>query len=88
MYKVSIKEEAKKDIYKLPNNETLGIYKKLQLLSSNPRPVGCKKLVGSEDAYRVAKGDYRVLYTVNDRNKEIKVYKVKHRREAYRNLWF
>ncbi|TMA08751.1 MAG: hypothetical protein E6J89_14175 [Deltaproteobacteria bacterium] len=29
-------------------------------------------------------GDYRVLYTIDDRTKHVFVYSVAHRREAYR----
>ena len=53
-------------------------------LASNPRPAQVEKLAGSENAYRIRRGDYRVLFTVDDQKKAVVVYKVAHRREVYR----
>ncbi|OGQ08691.1 MAG: hypothetical protein A3G32_09305 [Deltaproteobacteria bacterium RIFCSPLOWO2_12_FULL_40_28] len=52
-------------------------------LEKNPRPVGCKKMIG-EDSYRIRMGDYRILYRISDSEKRIYIYRVKHRREVYR----
>ena len=41
---------------------------------------------GLEDVYRVRIGDYRVLYAVDDLAQTVTVVRVKHRREAYRDL--
>jgi mRNA interferase RelE/StbE len=49
----------------------------------NPRPARVRKLQGTE-GYRLRVGDYRVLYTVDDRSQTVVVYSVAHRREAYR----
>jgi mRNA interferase RelE/StbE len=53
-------------------------------LAENPRPPGCRKLVGGEGDWRLRVGDYRVLYEINDMRKVVRVLHVKHRREAYR----
>jgi mRNA interferase RelE/StbE len=53
-------------------------------LAENPRPPGCRKLVGGEGDWRLRVGDYRVLYEINDTRKVVRVLHVKHRREAYR----
>lgn len=88
MCKVIILKEAQKDIHRLPHDEIPGVMRKISSLVITPRPFNCKKLVGSYNAYRIVKGDYRILYTVDDGNKEVKIHRVKHRREAYRSLWF
>ncbi len=88
MYKVIIKKEAQKDIRKLPPDEIPGIIKKAYSLEENPRPFGCKKLRGSSEGYRVVKGDHRILYTIDDNAREVRIYRVRHRREVYRRLWF
>lgn len=49
-----------------------------------PRPDGCRKLVGSEDTFRIRIGDYRVIYTVDDENRDVVIETIRHRREAYR----
>ena len=52
-------------------------------LADDPRPAGCAKLEGME-AYRVRQGDYRILYTVNDREVVVEVIRVGHRSDVYR----
>lgn len=49
-----------------------------------PRPVGVKKLTGSEDSYRIRVGAYRVLYRIKDRELIVLVIRIAHRRDAYR----
>lgn len=55
----------------------------LEALGKNPRPQGAIKL-SAEEGHRVRMGSYRVLYRIDDRMKVVFVYRVKHRREAYR----
>jgi mRNA interferase RelE/StbE len=86
LYKVIIKKEAQRGIRKLPPDEIPGIIKKAYTLENNPRPFGCEKLKGSTDGYRVPKGDYRILYTIDDGTKKVRIYRVGHRREVYRGL--
>ena len=35
-------------------------------LASEPRPVGCLKLVGEVDQWRIRVGDWRILYSIDD----------------------
>ena len=56
----------------------------LQELADSPRPKGVKKLVGQENEWRIRVGDYRVLYEVDDATRIVKIFRIAHRREAYR----
>lgn len=82
-YEICFKKSAFKEIEKLPtlvqNNITLAIAQ----LANNPRPSGCKKLQGSDDYWRIRSGDYRVIYTIEDRVLFIEIIKVAHRKEVY-----
>jgi mRNA interferase RelE/StbE len=49
-------------------------------LRENPRPAGVKKLIGQE-VYRIRLGDYRVLYSVDDKAKEVRIEAVRKRDE-------
>jgi mRNA interferase RelE/StbE len=51
--------------------------------SRPPRPPDSKKLRGSTD-YSLRVGTYRILYDIDDAARSVTVYRVKHRREAYR----
>jgi mRNA interferase RelE/StbE len=35
-------------------------------LGDNPRPHGCLKLKGEENAWRIRVGDYRIIYEIHD----------------------
>ncbi len=53
-------------------------------LITEPRPSGCKKLVGADDLWRVRVGDWRIVYAIRDRELLVLVVRVAHRREVYR----
>ena len=82
-YKLQIKPSAVKDIEALPQKDRRRVVAKIQRLAANARPLGCEKLSGHE-LYRVRRGNYRILYTVQDAELVIVVIKVGHRREVYR----
>ena len=81
-YKIEIKKSATKEIAKLPKNILKRILNKIQSLSSNPRPNGCKKLTADEK-YRVRVGNHRILYSIEDEKLVIYVVKVGHRKKVY-----
>lgn len=53
-------------------------------LSSDPRPAGSKKLAGTDRAWRIRAGDYRVIYEIRDDILTVTVVRAAHRRDAYR----
>jgi mRNA interferase RelE/StbE len=53
-------------------------------LQSEPRPSGVKKLSGLHQDWRVRVGDYRILYVIDDDQQQITIWRIAHRREAYR----
>jgi mRNA interferase RelE/StbE len=83
MYKLRILPAAEKDLDALPHKVFTAIKSKVLRLSDNPRPYGVIKLTNDE-AYRIRLWDYRVLYRINDKSKEVFIYRIKHRKEAYR----
>jgi mRNA interferase RelE/StbE len=53
-------------------------------LRENPRPQGVKKLAGEENLYRIREGDYRLIYTIGDKELIVLVVKIGDRKEIYR----
>ena len=53
-------------------------------LVENPFSHGVEKLSGSEHAYRIRLGDYRIVYEVVAESKLIEVQRVRHRKDVYR----
>jgi mRNA interferase RelE/StbE len=68
----------------LPRKDQQRIRAVIVLLADNPRPPGCRQLVGEEHAYRVRSGDCRIIYDVYDDRLLVQVVRVGHRREVYR----
>jgi mRNA interferase RelE/StbE len=56
----------------------------IRALAADPRPPGCRKLVGGTDYFRIRVGNYRVLYEVRDRDVLVLVIKIGRRGEVYR----
>ena len=82
-YKVEVIPSAQKDMDNLEKRFFEQIKDKINSLKSNPRPSNCLKLT-AEEGYRIRSGDYRILYRIDDKNKAIYIYRIKHRKESYR----
>ena len=82
-YEVTFARSARKELERL--NRPLGsrIFRRIELLRSNPRPAGCRKLEGAEDLWRIRIGDYRIIYSVDDSRRIVDVSAVRHRSDAY-----
>lgn len=84
MHEVLLETSAERDLKRLPANIFDRVIAAIRKLGDEPRPVGCRKLAGSTRDWRVRVGDYRVLYEIDERAREVRVMRVRHRREVYR----
>jgi mRNA interferase RelE/StbE len=82
-YKLTIKSTAEKELSKIPKKILRQVVSKIQNLADEARPMGSEKLSG-EEKYRIRQGDYRILYSIDDKLRVIDVVRVGHRREVYR----
>ena len=83
MYELRVTRPALKDIASLPKEYAELVSRYIDELENNPRPSGAKRLQGRTDfSFRV--GIYRILYEIDDEHRIVTVFRVKHRREAYR----
>jgi mRNA interferase RelE/StbE len=82
-YEILIRRSAEKEIRDLPIGARARVVDRIRALADEPRPTGCEKLSG-RDAYRLRVGEYRVIYTIEDRVLVVEVVRVAHRKEAYR----
>ena len=83
MYKLYLIPSARKDFDSLDNKTFDQIKERILSLSENPRSPGCIKLTG-EEGYRLRSGKYRILYRIDDKDKIIYIYRIKHRKDAYK----
>ena len=82
-YRVILPKSVQKELDRLPDDVVRRILARLAELETNPRPPDVKKLKG-RSAWRIRVGDYRVIYEIHDRELQIMVVTVGHRREIYR----
>jgi mRNA interferase RelE/StbE len=82
-YRLRIKSSAEKEMDALPKGMHSRLVAAILGLENSPRPLGCKKLKTREE-YRIRIGNYRVLYTIDDRSRVVEIFSVSHRKDAYR----
>ena len=82
-YEVQLTTRAERDLEKLPPMAYRIVRQGLLLLAADPRPSGCKKLQGRGDQYRIRRGDYRIIYEVEDAILRVLVVEVGNRRDIY-----
>lgn len=83
-YKVYLERAAEQDLKRLSARNFQRIIPCIKALAENPRPIGCRKISGSRNDWRIRVGDYRVIYEVEDEEKVVRIMRVRHRRESYR----
>lgn len=81
-FTVVLKSKAIKDLKAISHNEATRIAEALEQLQNNMSG-DVKKLTNFIPAYRLRVGNYRVLFEIEDKER-IVVYRIIHRREAYR----
>ena len=87
LYRIEFDKRVKKDLKSVSPQEVVRIQTAISDLADNPRPSGCKQLKGKNREYfRVRVGDYRIIYTVENKVLLIVVVCIGHRREIYKKL--
>lgn len=84
IYRIEFTKKANKQFQALPTQVKQRIALKVESLAQEPRPAGTVKLSGEDNAYRIRIGDYRVVYSIFDEEVVILIFRVSHRRDAYR----
>ena len=83
MHEVRIGRSAVKELEALPDQIIDRVAAKVDSLSTQPRPTGCKKLRGGDDLWRVRVGDYRIIYAIDDTHLIVEIRVIRHRKDAY-----
>jgi mRNA interferase RelE/StbE len=85
-YAIELSRLAQKALHPLPKADLRKIRIKIDGLKEKPRPIGCEKLEGEYDLYRIRSGDYRIVYQILEKKLVILIIKIGHRRDIYRSL--
>ena len=82
-YSVVVKRSAERELRAIPRPDLGRVVTRIRRLADDPRPPGSERLSG-EDRYRIRRGDYRVVYAIDDEQRIVEVVRIGHRRDVYR----
>jgi len=83
-YEVRMTRSAEKELVSLSRTLVGIIWQKIRALADQPRPKPARKLRGAEKAYRLRVRGYRIIYTIDDKEKLVTVTPVRQRKDVYR----
>lgn len=83
-YRIEVTPAAARQLRKLDPQGRRRVQAAIELLASQPRPPGAKRLVGGDGEWRVRTGDYRVIYEIRDAVLLVVVLAAGHRSAIYR----
>ena len=62
MYQIYLERRAERDLSRLATPVHDRVVTAIQALAREPRPAGCRKLVGTKNDGRIRVGDYHPIY--------------------------
>ena len=84
-YRIVLTKSAIKELEGLSPKIHDKIVAHLRQLEQNPRIFGAEKLTAI-NAYKLRVGNYRIVYEINDSEKELRVVMVEDRKQVYQRL--
>ncbi|MBC8326001.1 MAG: type II toxin-antitoxin system RelE/ParE family toxin [Verrucomicrobia subdivision 3 bacterium] len=85
-FTVSFARSARKELENLPNAIADRALGRIEKLATDPRPRGATKLRGQKNLWRIRTGDYRIIFSIDDKVEEIDITHIRHRRDVYRDI--
>lgn len=86
MYKLEVSPAADRDLARLRDRINRQDFERLRTaigsLENEPRPAGVRKIRGTERAYRIREGSYRIVYEIYDKDNLILLLHVGRRTES------
>ncbi len=86
MYEILYRHSVRNDLKKLPLSARRDATKTILSLAKKPYPGGCAKLSGLKNTYRIRRGVYRIVYSVENNQLVIIIIRVGHRKDVYKSL--
>jgi len=83
-YEIYFKRAADRELRRLPEDAQRRIVAEIEQLAFEPRPHGVVKPAGDDNLWRIRVGLYRVVYEIHDREIEVLVLRIGHRKDIYR----
>jgi mRNA interferase RelE/StbE len=75
-----------KDLDKIPNVDVIRIVSAVKNLAHDPLPKDYKKLKAGSDIFRIRQGNYRIIYEIDRKVKQVRILCARHRKDVYKNI--
>jgi mRNA interferase RelE/StbE len=86
-YALEIAKSVEKDLRKIPVKMHENFFKEIENLAITPFPESIyKKIKGTINSFRLRVGNYKILYEVDTQIMLITIYRIRHRKDSYKNL--
>ena len=86
MYSVVFSDRAQANLSRLDKPAAMRVNGKLRWLAENLEAAKLRALTGPKQGFfRFRVGHYRVIYSIDRKNKAIEVHRIQHRSEVYRD---
>jgi mRNA interferase RelE/StbE len=89
VYKVDYVDRAQRELMRIARGDAQSarrIARAVDALGVDPRPAGCRPLVGQAGLWRIRASDYRAIYTIDDDRLVVLAVRVAHRGTVYDHL--
>jgi mRNA interferase RelE/StbE len=85
VYKVELRRRAQRTLDRLPQTDFEAVVEAVKGLAQTPRPRGMEK-VKTAGLWRIRQGNYRIIYSSDDKQQLVTVVRIGHRGEIYRSF--
>jgi mRNA interferase RelE/StbE len=76
MYVVQSHPKVLKALRNIPKKTREKLLDDIESLAQNPRPVGCKSIIGANGLFRIRRGNYRIIYRIFEKDLLVVAVKV------------
>jgi mRNA interferase RelE/StbE len=83
-YQITFARSARKELEALDEKVVTRLFPKIENLSIEPRPAGCRKLTGNKLLWRIRAGNFRIIYSIDDNKNLVDIIAVRDRKDAYK----
>lgn len=82
-YTLIVPARVERQLDRIQRRDRARVARRIAALSADPRPRRVEKLTADRDErYRVRQGDWRIIYTIDDRNRTVTLDEVARRNES------
>jgi mRNA interferase RelE/StbE len=83
-YRIELLRAARRGLERLQRRDLDRVDAKILSLANAPRPPGVEKLTDRGDLYRVRSGNFRIVYSIDDRARTVTIESIGDRKDIYR----